>query len=103
MIVYHVIEAGGNRVMLDYEPFEQTNMHRSYTQFLLSPAMNEFIKCRVLYRLYVLGSGLPWQVRFVPCLDFGFQYALIRNNWSKKFGVEYWTLPGSNSPWRPGN
>ena len=26
---------------------------------------------------------------------------LIRNNWSKKFAVEYWTLPGSNSPWRP--
>ena len=25
-----------------------------------------------------------------PCLDFGFQYALIRNNRSKKFGVEYW-------------
>ena len=21
-----------------------------------------------------------------PCLDFGFQYALIRNNWSKKLG-----------------
>ena len=21
-----------------------------------------------------------------PCLDFGFQYALIRNNWSKKVG-----------------
>ena len=31
----------------------------------------------------------------------GFQYALIRNNRSKKFGVEYWALPGSNSPWRP--
>ena len=26
--------------------------------------------------------------------------ALIRNNRSKNFGVEYWTLPGSNSPWR---
>ena len=38
-----------------------------------------------------------------PCLDFGFQYALIRNNRSKKFGVEYWALPGSNSPWRPCN
>ena len=36
-----------------------------------------------------------------PCLDFGFQYALIRNNRSKKFGVEYWALPGSNSPWSP--
>ena len=35
----------------------------------------------------------------LPCLDFGFQYALIRNNWSKKFGVEYWALPCSNSPW----
>ena len=34
------------------------------------------------------------------CLDFGFQYTLIRNSWSKKFGVEYWALPGSNSPWR---
>ena len=36
--------------------------------------------------------------RFGPCLDFGFQYALIRNNRSKNFGVEYWALPGSNSP-----
>ena len=25
-----------------------------------------------------------------PCLDFGFQYALSRNNRSKKIGVEYW-------------
>ena len=49
-------------------------------------------------------SGPPRQgrqARFSPCLDFGFQYTLIRNNWFKKFGVEYWTLPGSNSPWRP--
>jgi hypothetical protein len=23
---------------------------------------------------------------------------LIRNNWSNNFGVEYWTLPGSNLP-----
>ena len=29
-------------------------------------------------------SGLPRQARFCPCLDFGFQYALIRNKWSKK-------------------
>ena len=36
-----------------------------------------------------------------PYLDFGFQYALIRNNRSKKIGVEYWALPGSYSPWRP--
>ena len=41
------------------------------------------------------------QARFGPSLDFRFQYALIRNNWSKKFGVEYWTLPGSNLLWRP--
>ena len=33
-----------------------------------------------------------------PCLDFGFQYALIRNKQSKKFGVEYWASTGSNSP-----
>ena len=26
-------------------------------------------------------------------LDFGFQYALIRNNQSKKFGVEYRVMP----------
>ena len=36
-----------------------------------------------------------------PCLDFAFQYDLIRNNQSKKFGVEYWALPGSNLPWSP--
>ena len=27
-----------------------------------------------------------------PCLDFGVHYALIRNNWSKKIGVEYWAF-----------
>ena len=36
-----------------------------------------------------------------PCLDFGFQYSVIRNTRSKEFGVEYWALPDSNSPWRP--
>ena len=47
-----------------------------------------------------LWSEQPWQARqarFGPCLDFGFQYTLIRNNRSKNFGIEYWTLPGSNS------
>ena len=34
-------------------------------------------------------------------LNFGFQYTLIRIGWSKKFGVEYWALFGSNSLWRP--
>ena len=33
-----------------------------------------------------------------PCLDFGFQYSLIRNKRSKNFMVKYWALPGSNSP-----
>ena len=33
------------------------------------------------------------------CLDFGFQFAFIRNNRSKK--LEYWVLPGSNSLWQP--
>ena len=49
-------------------------------------------------------SGPPWQARkarFGPCLDFGFQCALIRNNRSKKFGLEYWALPGSNLHWHP--
>ena len=49
-------------------------------------------------------SGAPWLARPPrpgPGLDFGFQYDRIRNNRSKKFGVEYWALPGSNSPWRP--
>ena len=52
----------------------------------------------------VVTSGSPRLARPPspgPCLDFGFQYAFIRNNRSKKFGVEYWALPGSNSPWRP--
>ena len=40
---------------------------------------------------------LQRQPRFGPCLD----YTLARNNRSKYFGVEYWTLPGSNTPWRP--
>ena len=34
-----------------------------------------------------------------PCLDFVFQYALIRNIQSNKIGVEYWALHGSNLPW----
>ena len=29
-----------------------------------------------------------------------FEWLLIRNNLSQKFGVEYWTLPDSNSPWQ---
>ena len=36
-----------------------------------------------------------------PCLDFEFQYPLIRYNRSKKLGVEYWALPGSNSRGAP--
>ena len=36
-----------------------------------------------------------------PCLDFGFQYVLIRDNPSKKSWVEYWALSGSNLLWRP--
>ena len=35
-------------------------------------------------------AGLPRQgrqARLGPCLDFGFQYALRRNNWSKNFEV----------------
>ena len=37
-----------------------------------------------------------------PYLDFWIQYALIRNNQLKKFGVEYWAaLPGQNSLWLP--
>ena len=58
----------------------------------------------VLYCHPSLSSGPPRLARPPrpgPCLDFGFQYALIRNNRSKKIGVEYWALPGSNSPWRP--
>ena len=36
-----------------------------------------------------------------PCLNYGFQYALIRNNQSKKIGVKHWALSASNLPWRP--
>ena len=49
-------------------------------------------------------SGAPRLARTPrpgPCLDFGLQYALLRNDLSKKFGVEYWALPDSNSLWRP--
>ena len=46
-------------------------------------------------RWYEIGSfsGPPWLTR-PPGLDFGFQYALIRNNWSKRFGIEYRALLG---------
>ena len=53
--------------------------------------------------LLEVGSVPPRQARQPrtgPCLNFGFLYALIRNN-QIKIGIEYWTLPGSNSPWRP--
>ena len=40
------------------------------------------------------GLGLAYILGFNMLL-------LIRNNRSKNFGVEYWALPGSNSPWRP--
>ena len=49
-------------------------------------------------------AGLPRLARPPrpgSCLDFAFQYTLIRNNRWKKFGLEYWALPGSNLPWRP--
>ena len=64
--------------------------------------------CRKIHWLrlfeYKLLAGPPRLLRPPrpgPCLNFGFQYAFIRNNRSKKFGVEYWALPGSNSPWWP--
>ena len=60
--------------------------------------------CHPLLDMPTAITGPPrqaMQARLRPCLDLGFQYALIRNNWSKIFGVEYWTLPGSNSPERP--
>ena len=44
---------------------------------------------------HLLTAGLPRLARpprSGPCLEFGFQYALIRNNGSKKFWVEYWTM-----------
>ena len=53
---------------------------------------------------HLLTAGLPRLARPPrpgTCLDFGFQYAHIRNNRSKKIGVRYWTLPGSNLPWWP--
>ena len=61
---------------------------------LFSPNLNKIITCAGPPRL----ARPP---RPGPCLDFGLQYTLIRNNWSKQIGVEYWALPGSNSPWRP--
>ena len=67
-----------------------------------------------IYLSYQIGSiyfGVLWiqrsdtsgpprqgrQERISPCLDFWFQYTLKTNKLSKIFGVEYWTLPGSNS------
>ena len=48
-------------------------------------------------------SGLARPQRPGLCLDSGFQYALIQNNRSKEFGVEYWVLPGSNTLWHSCN
>ena len=59
----------------------------------------KFVKLRLLWKRLGSSTGAPRLARPPRfCLDFGFQYALIRNNWSKKFGVEYWAFPGSNSP-----
>ena len=55
----------------------------------------------LLYSHYSGAPRLARPPRPGPCLYFGFQYALMRNNRSKKFGVEYWALSGSNSLWRP--
>ena len=74
--------------------YELKVVSKSHSNFLY-PKHGRFIKA---------SPGPPRLVsppRSGSCLDFGFQYALIRNNWSKKFGVEYWALSGSNSPWRP--
>ena len=49
----------------------------------------------LVFLCYICTTGplqKPRQARFGPCLDFGFQYTLTRNNQSKKFGVEYWTV-----------
>ena len=61
-------------------------------------------RCKVIHISHVLWAAPPRLVRSPrpgPCLNFGLQYALIRNNQSKKIGVEYWAFPGSNLPWRP--
>ena len=60
--------------LLQHNPYHVHNSYNPYHQFPSS----------------------PW-----PCRDFWYQYALITNIRSKKFGSGYWDLPGSNSPWRP--
>ena len=57
--------------------------------------------CGCLQGLSIHIAGPPRQgrqARFGPCLDFEFQYALIRN---KKFWGRILDLAGSNSRWRP--
>ena len=68
---------------------------------LVQPGFDSLLPNRHNNSWHTGPPGQERQARFSPCLDFGFQYALIRNNRSRNFGVEYWTFPGSNSPWRP--
>ena len=81
-----------------------TFLQYEFSDLLVKFVLVELLKSVHLKKTVSRSSGAPRLARPPrpgPCLDFRFQYALIRNNRSKKFGVEYWVLPGSNSPWHP--
>ena len=51
--------------------------------------MNAFLTTALFYDQGGHGWQGPQRQGFGPCLDFGFQYALIKDKRSKKIGVEY--------------
>jgi hypothetical protein len=89
---------------LKYQSFTLMLLHRPWTPIVfLDRKVNLLLTALNTNSLQLMPTGAPRLARPPrpePCLDFGFQYAFIRNNWSKKFGVEYRALPGLNSPWR---
>ena len=88
-------------------PFTKDNICRSALNILsfdMIIKINQLLFPK-LYFMVISYPGPPRQARqprFDPCLLFLVSMrSNIRNNQSQKFLVEYWTLPGSNLPWRP--
>ena len=93
-IYTHTSPKNSQRIFLKIPEEFLKNFQRIPKEFLKNSKKNPKIiswlwKCE--YK-----SVPPRQPRFDPCLDFGFQPTLMRNNWSKKIVVEYWTLRAIN-------
>ena len=54
------------------------------TFFAISYSKTALVITYLFVDIFTLNAGQPRQPRTGPCLDFGFYYAIIRNNWTKK-------------------